>query len=281
MIAAVFYTLATHAFLVHRTALALWTAVALVFAVFGVDKGIYGDLGGNTASAAEALGAGYLLLAFVNVCTPIDARVRTCSHASGHAQIFWLAMFSSDPSTAFVQWVSSLSRGQPLVSGRSVRSVVGHRRGSSGQNMHEASNGQAYPSSSAAFTGADDSFKYNAGMENGYAGGPPVGPGVRASAGSVTSSQQSAPVQQHAHMPGSVGLNRPLNSAPSLSGDSQRLQAQEKPLMSTEASQPPTATRPQAKALYSYAANAEDPNEISFTKGDVLDVIDSSGKWWQ
>lgn len=41
----------------------------------------------------------------------------------------------------------------------------------------------------------------------------------------------------------------------------------------------PTIQR--AEALYTYKASEDDPTEISFTKGDILQIVDSSGKWWQ
>ncbi|KAK0556672.1 Transmembrane osmosensor [Tilletia horrida] len=36
-----------------------------------------------------------------------------------------------------------------------------------------------------------------------------------------------------------------------------------------------------ARALYAYQASPDDPTEISFAKGEVLDIVDNSGKWWQ
>ncbi|KAH9996074.1 hypothetical protein BJV77DRAFT_1091423 [Russula vinacea] len=44
---------------------------------------------------------------------------------------------------------------------------------------------------------------------------------------------------------------------------------------------PPLPADTSAKALYAYTASPEDPNEISFSKGEILDIIDKNGKWWQ
>jgi len=36
-----------------------------------------------------------------------------------------------------------------------------------------------------------------------------------------------------------------------------------------------------ARALYDYSASPEDPNELNFSKDEVLDIVDNKGKWWQ
>ncbi|KAG4095139.1 hypothetical protein H8356DRAFT_1689252 [Neocallimastix lanati (nom. inval.)] len=41
------------------------------------------------------------------------------------------------------------------------------------------------------------------------------------------------------------------------------------------------STNLRAEALFDYTANKEDPNEISFTQGEVMDIIDNNGRWWQ
>lgn len=43
----------------------------------------------------------------------------------------------------------------------------------------------------------------------------------------------------------------------------------------------PSAPHKSAKALYAYTASPDDPNEISFSKGEILTITDSNGKWWQ
>ncbi|KAI8976560.1 SH3 domain-containing protein, partial [Pilobolus umbonatus] len=35
------------------------------------------------------------------------------------------------------------------------------------------------------------------------------------------------------------------------------------------------------QALHAYEANPEDPSELSFAKGEIMDIMDRNGNWWQ
>lgn len=73
---------------------------------------------------------------------------------------------------------------------------------------------------------------------------------------------------------GASGSDRRNSSQPRFGPDGNPASAQD------EVPQP-TEYPYRAKAIYSYDANPEDANEISFSKHEILEVSDVSGRWWQ
>lgn len=243
----------TDSLAVSRLQLVAFTAVALVFAVRGTNS-LYSPF-----SSEQALGAGYLLLTIVD--------------------IFWLLYLTSEEDTALHSILNISNNGLSSPAGRSA-GRYGGGSGGGGMSMGAAAGsggiGESYNARNNA-SGYSNNFQSASG---GYQ------PAYGQSAADVTTSNGAglgAPKLSNASMrsrgadasSGAIGGN---NEPPSVAshGAIGGLAA---------AGGQKSGDLPEygykARALYAYQANADDPTEISFTKGEVLDIVDNSGKWWQ
>ncbi|KAJ7597308.1 hypothetical protein C8J56DRAFT_1011769 [Mycena floridula] len=246
LIIGVVYTLASDSIAMHRFQISVFGAIAIVFAVEGVNQGIF-----SGQAALDAMAAGWLILAMVD--------------------ILWVLYFTSEEDSLALHVFNSLGTGGLTPPSR-------RRRTRTQNSIHNMStNGYATNYSQGGGIGSNDvgyGNKMGSATGSGF-GGPAVRSqnsfvgsegGTRSVAGGSISNVQTNPGG-----PGSIGgdTNGPTS-----------------PLMGAGA--PMSSDTPivdsysyKAKALYAYTASPDDPNEISFTKGEIMDIVDKQGKWWQ
>ncbi|KAG6897956.1 hypothetical protein C0992_008346 [Termitomyces sp. T32_za158] len=259
----VIYTLASDSISMHRFQISVFGSIAIVFAVTGVNQGIFTHIG-----SMDAMAAGWLILAIVD--------------------ILWVLYFTSEEDSLSLYIFNSMGTGGLTPPSR-------RRRTRTQNSIHmAASNGYVGNYGSGGGIGSHDPYesKYAGGVGDGAYGS--TGPAAIKSQNSFTGvslNEQTRSVGNVTTGAGSIH-NSPMTAATSVGGTD--TQGPGSPLMvgvgavgSLGTSTPQENTTPaeptflyKAKALYAYTASPDDPSEVSFAKGDVLDIVDKNGKWW-
>ncbi|KAI9832142.1 MAG: Transmembrane osmosensor [Sarea resinae] len=243
---------------------AWWAIVYMFFCILGVVVVIASD---SVATFSVAI-VGFLAAGMVFTTSSVNTLVYSPegskeAAAAGHillsmVAIVWIFYFGSAPQASYRTYVDSFAlhkdHRQSSRTSRPMSTPFGSGRPNTGLSSNQAP--QMY--TSAQLNGFETSSPVS-----GYPGGP-MGAEQRNSSQPRFLGQTATPT---AHTP-------VQNTIPGAMGGIGGNTAQED---ATPAMEYPY----RAKAIYSYEANPDDANEISFSKHEVLEVSDVSGRWWQ
>ncbi|KAI9815608.1 MAG: Transmembrane osmosensor [Phylliscum demangeonii] len=264
----------------YHVAIVGYMAAGLILSSAAVDASV-----GSSAPAQEASAAGHILLAMISVGGFIAvALVEIQLQLTWSNQVVWIFYFGSTPEAAPRSYVDSFALHKDHHGGqRSSRPMTdggyGLHHGHAGNRPETSVSGhhpvpQMY--TSAQLNGFETSSPVT-----GYPGGP-VGVDHRSSlqpryggGNGLPTSVSTPPALQTPIHPGPGGALMSPIAAVAGTGPTGAMA----PEMGEVSA--PTEYPYRAKAIYSYEANPEDANEISFSKHEILEVSDVSGRWWQ
>ncbi|EIW86941.1 hypothetical protein CONPUDRAFT_161570 [Coniophora puteana RWD-64-598 SS2] len=257
LILGVLYTLASDSIAMNRFQISVFGAVAIVFAVIQVDNTIFAN-----RSALDAMAAGWLILAVVDIT--------------------WVLYFTSEEDSLAFYIFNAMGTGGLTPPSRRRRTrgppnngYAGNYSSGGGIGSHDIpyDAGGKPAGFGAVGTGVRSQNSFNGGGS--IDGGPPRSIGVAGAPGSVHSTPNVAPGPLGAE--NNMGQASPLMGAGAAGLGAGGGMSPPAP----ETAQQPEFVSHKAKALYAYTASPDDPNEISFTKGEIMDIVDKQGKWWQ
>ncbi|KAK4561417.1 Transmembrane osmosensor [Recurvomyces mirabilis] len=225
----------------YHVAIVGFLAAAMVFTTSAVNSLIY-----YSSGSKEAAAAGFILLSMVS--------------------IVWIFYFGSQPTATHRQTIDSFALHKD--------------RAPSTRNSRHMTQSYARPETTHS---QQPPQMYNANQLAGFETSSPVTgyPGGAMGAQSKRESSNNAFPQpmntNHPHPQVPMHQNQSLAPTAPTTSASATAPSQGESAMSAG----PTEYPYRAKAIYSYEANPDDANEISFSKHEILEVSDVSGRWWQ